>query len=413
METRKINEQLKILHVFENYPGGNTTNWLYSILINTPNVQQILAARKFTKHNFYDVKFKYIENPYEVLRNHYHNINKFSIHVFEKLLVLLILKLYETRSFEKQITKHLLKENIQIIHAHFAHIGCKYVNLIKRNNKLFVVSFYGFDYEYLPFTNPTYVEKYKYLFSKSDLILCEGVHGVNTLVKLGCPEAKIAIARLGVNLNEIRYSGKLKKQKELKLIQIASLREKKGHIYTMLAFLKSKKECSRINLTIVGSGEEKIKEMIFKIIEENNLSECVQYIPEIDYSKIHEYLSNFDVFIHPSCYSIDQDCEGGAPVVLLDAQAVGLPVISTKHCDIPDEVLHLQTGYICEEKNIDEISNAINFFYQMDETNFEKYKVRSRKHIEENYSIKKNGMKIYELYEKLVLENDKENLEHV
>ncbi len=55
----------------------------------------------------------------------------------------------------------------------------------------------------------------------------------------------------------------------------------------------------------------------------------------------------------------DMDCEGGAPVVLLDAQATGMPVISTTHCDIPDEVVHGETGLLSPEKDVGALAELI------------------------------------------------------
>lgn len=42
--------------------------------------------------------------------------------------------------------------------------------------------------------------------------------------------------------------------------------------------------------------------------------------------------------------------EGGAPIALLDAQATGLPVLSTRHCDIPFEVEHERTGLLARRR---------------------------------------------------------------
>lgn len=81
---------------------------------------------------------------------------------------------------------------------------------------------------------------------------------------------------------------------------------------------------------------------------------------------------------------------GGAPVVLLNAQATGMPVISTVHCDIPEEVINGETGLLTQEKDIDSLSESIKVFYNMDNNEYQTYCHNARVHIEENYdSIKK------------------------
>jgi len=45
----------------------------------------------------------------------------------------------------------------------------------------------------------------------------------------------------------------------------------------------------------------------------------------------------------------DGDCEGGAPVSLIEASASGIPVVSTVPCDIPQEVKDGLTGRLLPE----------------------------------------------------------------
>ncbi len=153
-----------------------------------------------------------------------------------------------------------------------------------------------------------------------------------------------------------------------------------------------------MHLTFVGSGVKEIYDQLSEYITLHNLEKNITIIDEIDFNKLHQYISNFDVFIHPSCYSKDMDCEGGAPIVLLDAQACGLPIISTTHCDIPDEVVHDKTGLLTPEKDVQALTNSIKCFYNMDSEEYKNFSAAARSHVEENYSIKKNATSLKEVY---------------
>jgi colanic acid/amylovoran biosynthesis glycosyltransferase len=50
---------------------------------------------------------------------------------------------------------------------------------------------------------------------------------------------------------------------------------------------------------------------------------------------LRELMAGHHALLAPSCTAADGDSEGGAPTVLLEAQACGLPVLATTHDDIP------------------------------------------------------------------------------
>ncbi len=155
-----------------------------------------------------------------------------------------------------------------------------------------------------------------------------------------------------------------------------------------------------MSLTLVGAGEK--KEEILRIIKELDLKDKVKVYPPITGDKLHNFMKNFDVFIHPSCYAKDGDCEGGAPVVLLDAQATGMPVISTTHCDIPEEVINGKTGLLAPEKDVETLTKFIKVFYEMDQETYCKFSVEARKHIENFYNIEVNSKKLADIYQNLI-----------
>ena len=394
-----IDNQLMVAHLFSSYPGGNTTNWLYNLITNTPNCKVLIAAENYTKHNFYNNKFTYIDNPTASITNYKNKLNTWSANLYYKIICYATEKLLG--DLHKQLNTELDKLSVDIVHAHFADVACSYVDIINEKKLPFVISFYGYDYEYLPFIKPEYKRKYKDLFLKADKFICEGTHGANILIKMGCAKEKIEVIRLGVEVDKIPVQVKSKNANTLNLIQIASLREKKGHIYSLKAFHKALADCPNMHLTFVGSGENKIYNELKEYINTNQLQNNISILNEIDFNKLHEYFNQFDVFIHPSCYSSNRDCEGGAPIVLLDAQACGLPIISTTHCDIPDEVIHNKTGLLTPEKDVDALTNSIVHFYKMNDAEYKMYSEAARKHVEQNYSIRDNAYSLKQIYNSL------------
>ena len=65
------------------------------------------------------------------------------------------------------------------------------------------------------------------------------------------------------------------------------------------------------------------------------------------------------VLIHPSVTATDGDSEGGAPTILLEAQAIGTPIVTTRHADIPHVVPGGPGVWLCDEHDVDALGRAL------------------------------------------------------
>ena len=366
-------------------------NWLYNLLKNTPDVKHGIGAPIIINNRFLDPEFDFFINPAQGKLPE----SEWSISGFQKA----VSKVSKSVYWKWLLRKKLQTFNPDVIHAHFATAGCEVMLEVGQTGIPFVVSFYGYDYERVPFTKPIYKKKYIQLFEMADLFLVEGKHGASILEKMGCPAEKIKIQPLGIDVKKIKFYKRTKRIEQLNLIQAATFTEKKGHIYTLEAFIEAQKVCPNMSLTIIGEVSDKklfisLRDLVFK----ENLDHKVHFESFVDPSRFHEYLSGFHVFIHPSTYASDMDCEGGAPVVLLDAQATGMPVISTRHCDIPGVVLHEKTGFLSEERDIQSLSEGIISYYKMDSEEYLDLSKRSRFFIEKQYNVRNLGKSMLKHY---------------
>jgi colanic acid/amylovoran biosynthesis glycosyltransferase len=303
------------------------------------------------------------------------------------------------------LTAYIEKNQIQIWHSHFAPHGWKYYNYTKKINLPHVISFYGFDYESLPFRKPEYLGYYRTLFKNAAAFICEGEHGANTLAKMGCPAEKLHIVRLGVTAIP-EFQPIKKSSNELRLIQVANITEKKGHIYTLEAFAQAIKNCPNMQLTFVGKLKETkdtwIAERMKALISMYKMEDKIKFVNSVDFTMLSRFMSDYQVFIHPSCYAKDMDCEGGAPVSIIDAQALGMPVISTYHCDIPNVVDDKRSGLLCRENDVEALTQNIETFYRMEGNDFETYSNNARSIIESKFLIKSSGEQLLKIYKQIL-----------
>ena len=378
-------------------------NWAYNLISNTPDVEVHIGSPIILENSFKNSAFIFHENPFQKRLLEKARLSTFGIGLPKKVMIELLSRTkYDYPSFLKN--KKGLKK-IDVLHAHFADVGCKFLDLKRHLNKPLVVSFYGADYEYLPFHQPKYKKLYKKLFKEAELFLCEGAFGASVLEKMGCSKEKIRVSRLGVNFENIPTQQRTKTKDHLSLLQIATFTEKKGHIYTIKAFYEALQNCPNMTLTMVGGVHGKklgVKKEVLNFIDSKGIVDKVRVLDRIDFGQLYDFMKDYDVFIHPSCYAVDKDCEGGAPVILLNAQAVGMPTVSTTHCDIPEEVIHQKTGLLSEEKDLDGLKNSIEHFYKMEDLEYQGFANSAIEHIHSNFDIKQNGKKLRTFYAELL-----------
>lgn len=384
--------ELTILHCFDTYLHS-TMNWAYQLIKNTPDTVVHIAAPTIVRNEFTDPAFKFHYSPWQWDRDS----DEWQVGIAQQMIARAGRSWYWSHVFQKIATQSPL-----LVHAHFATAGCAVMHQAKQAKLPLVVSFYGFDYEMLPLQKPAYRQAYRTLFDIAKAVLCEGAHSAAVLQNAGCPPEKVQILRLGIPVENIPFLRRTKIPGRLNLLQAATFVEKKGHIFTLQAFQKALHDCPGLTLTLVGEPHDpKVVQAVRRFITAQQLTDKVEILPFVDPDRFHTFLQQYDVFIHPSCRASNADTEGGAPVVLLQAQAVGLPVISTFHGDIPEVVLYGNTGVLCREKEVEELAAAIRFFYRMSPEAYASYSRQAHTHVIENYSVHRSGRNLRELYQQL------------
>lgn len=389
----------KVLHIFNQYLP-KTEHWAYQMISNTPDCEQHIAAKVYLENRPGQGHFHFMDNPQSKLEEEDQRTD-WKKSIFKKAIIRT--KKMLSKGLQIRLEEYVAEHNIQIIHAHFANIGWEMEELKRETGLPLVVSFYGWDYEMLPHVKPQWVARYKELFNHADIILTEGRHGKNTLIDKGCKEDKLVVQKLGIEKELINYKARSKQRAELNLIQIASFTEKKGQLFTVQAFANAIESCPNMTLTLIGDKrDEAYHNQVEALIADKKLSNKITMREFIPYDEIGNELSNHHVFIHPSCYAANMNCEGGAPTIIFNAAGSGMPCISTTHCDIPSLVIHEKTGLLSPEKDAGRIAETIKTFYEMDSQEYQTYSRAAHQHISDNYSISENAAQLAKIYSKLL-----------
>ncbi|WP_337010191.1 glycosyltransferase [Pantoea sp. AS142] len=197
---------------------------------------------------------------------------------------------------------------------------------------------------------------YVNLFRQSELMLPISHLWENKLIKMGCPPEKIHVTRMGIEPEKFNFQPRQAFQMPLRIVSVARLTEKKGLDVAVKASAILKQRGGQFQYTIIGNGDQ--DEMMRDFIAREGMEDCVSMPGFKPQEEIRLALSEADIFLLPSKTAADGDMEG-IPVALMEAMAVGLPVVSTFHSGIPELIENNVSGWLVEEDDPEALAETL------------------------------------------------------
>lgn len=290
-------------------------------------------------------------------------------------------------------------ENIldfDIILTHFGTSGVL-VNYLRELGVLSgktVTIFHGFELS-VDAVVERYRQHYQQLFKQGDVMLPISQRWADKLQTLGCPPEKLQIHRMGVELELFSYQAPKKRsytKQPFTIFTVARFTEKKGLCYSLEA-IASLPEDMGVKYLIAGYGplEADLKAQVDAL----DISGRVEFLGPMNSNQVETHLADADAFIQPSITASDGDMEG-VPVSLMEAMAVGTPVISTYHSGIPELITHNVHGLLAPESDAEALAKNIELLYHDAELH-QRLSRQARKQIEEMADVNQLNRQLLEL----------------
>lgn len=236
----------------------------------------------------------------------------------------------------------LSNNKVDLILAEFGTSAAGILSICKKHNCRLIPFFYGID----AFGNET-IQKYKNeyieLFDYATIIFSQSLSIKKQLVNIGCREEKIIIN--SAPPSDVFYNEKADLT-ELNLISIGRFVEKKAPLLLIKSFDWIKREINDAKLTMVGDGP--LLNQAKELVHELNLENCVSFAGRVNQKEQLELMKSAAIFLQHSVTASDGDSEG-LPVAIMEALAMGIPVVSTYHSGIPEVVIKDENGYLVDE----------------------------------------------------------------
>lgn len=266
-------------------------------------------------------------------------------------------KLYNRRlrAVNKKILRSL-KSKFDLIYIDYADVAIDVLEFILNSSVPTIVHVHGYDITSRT-KDPNYLLLLRKLFSNNIQFVAASEYMRRRLILLGCSPINIHVISLGVDLNNIQplpWSERIKLPKTISFL--GRLTEKKNPIALLYAFKIVLQEYPDVNLNIIGDGP--LKNVVIDTIEKLNIGSNVVMHGSLSREESFPILNKSWMYAQHSVTSVNGDTEGFA-ISLSEALLHGIPVVSTIHNGITENVIDGKSGYLVPEYDYEAMADKI------------------------------------------------------
>jgi glycosyltransferase involved in cell wall biosynthesis len=150
-------------------------------------------------------------------------------------------------------------------------------------------------------------------------------------------------------------------------------------------------------LWLVGDGNE--RDSLEQQVKELNLQDKIKFFGKLPNQQLPDFYASADLFVAPSIIDTKGDTEGQG-VMLLEAMASGLPIISTNIGGITEIVEDGSNGILVSQQNTEELKNTIEKL--LNNSNVRTTLSNNARKTAQNYDWINIGEKFSALYKRLI-----------
>jgi len=307
----------------------------------------------------------------------------------------LLLKMFKNNSYD-------------IIHCHFGPNGnlggmLKQLGVIKGK---VVTTFHGYDIRRGLEHGPTF---YTPLREGVDCFLSISKYTRAHLKKFSLDPNKIVDHPVGIDLEKFPFrwdneNTPLVNKGPFKVLTVARLVREKGLEYGIRSIhqLLKKNPDLKIQYRIVGEG--KLREDLNKMVAKLGLTNVVKFLGGKDQVGVSNEMLNAHIFLFPSLAE-------ALPVALMEAQAIGLPVVASDVGGVAEIVADGKSGFLVSAQDVINLASKLEYLIKHPEI-WPEMGTYGREIVEKRFDIKKLNKRLVKIYEALLTE-DKKMLEEI
>lgn len=291
----------------------------------------------------------------------------------------------------------LKHSSVNLLHTHFAYLPGTAAAIIAALLDL-------------PFTVTTHAYE---IYRNSDL-LCwvseKATHGVtiseynkSNILEM-CPDLEarsITVIHCGIDLAHFNPVLQPSDDRPFSIVSVGTLIAMKGHQYLIRACEILKSRGLDFHCQIFGGGPA--EQGLRRLIEQCGVEDVVTLRGACLRSTILEAYQQSDLFVLASIVQ-DNGLRDGIPVVLMEAAAMQLPIVSTTVSGIPEIVHQGASGLLVQERDAEALAEAIGTL-AADRDLRERYGRDGRRVVQQQFQLRDNVAKLASLFRRIVAES--------
>jgi len=293
-----------------------------------------------------------------------------------------------------------------LLHAHFGPDGAIAMPLAKALGIPLIVSFHGTDAT----MKDRFVWRHSYMSHRLYLLRRRRLAQVASRVIVlsdflrkivieqhGFPEEKVVMIRFGVDLD--LFQPHAAQPESGHILYVGRLVERKGLHYLLKALGKVRDRFPTVRLTVIGDGPMRSR---YEALARQTLGDRCTFLGAQPQGVVREYLARAYIFCMPSVTMPSGEAET-LGMVFLEAMAMRVPPVSFHSGGIPEVIVHGETGFLAEERNVDQLAHYLTLLLGNPALR-NKMGEAGRRRVEQEFNLEKQNAKLEALYDEVIAE---------
>jgi len=294
------------------------------------------------------------------------------------------------RQIRALLASYALVRRAQLLHAHFGYYAAHTAAVARRLNRPWLVSLHGYDVLVMAPNDPE-LDRVVH----ADAVIVPSSFLAAAAVARGFPEERIHVIPSGIDLESYTFAERRPRADQVTVTFAGRFVAKKGVLDAAQAMAAAQRTHPHLRCRFVGFGplEEDLRAELERLRLDAGITDG--RAPDA----VRSALADTDLVLTPSRTAADGDAES-LGLVNIEAQACGVPVLSTRHGGIPDAV-GADAGVLVPEGDVPAMTGALVALIDHPER-WAAMGRSGRKHVEQRFQLADRVRDVENLYAALL-----------